>query len=84
MKKTSLGAACELEAEEEATGDLQQPGLGDLVLAWPGAEEPSASAAASPFDLAPAASALGLKSLAQGIGFQMVMLWGQWWRSLMQ
>ena len=66
MKNTALGAACEVESEEEAAGDLQQLGLGDLVLAWPGAEEPSASAAASPFDLAPAASALGLKSLATG------------------
>ena len=64
MKTTSLGATCEVEAEEEATGDLQQPGLGDLVLAWPGAEEPSASAAAASFDVAPVASAVGLKSLA--------------------
>ena len=68
MKNTSLGSACELEGEEEATGD-DKPGLADLVLAWPDSSTSSPASAAS-FALAPPSSALGLKSLATGSWIQ--------------
>ena len=64
MKNTSLGSACELEGEEEATGD-DKPGLADFVLAWPDSSTSPPASAAS-FALAPPSSALGLKSLATG------------------